>query len=108
MNPISEFFNSAATIYNRCSGEFVLWRDFQSAFYAHNPTTSLKPAKLRKELTKASHPVGPGSRNRLVVGNVSDTLCKPRKYVMNKNGDVRLELRQIEYPHTAGFRGITS
>ena len=107
MSQLSKFFDSTVTKYSRCSGEFVLWRDFQAAFYEHNPTTSWEPAMLRGELNKANHPVGPGSRNRMVVGNVSDTPHKPRQYVKTKNGDVRLEPRQIEYNHRVGFIGTT-
>lgn len=93
VSQLSRFFDSTGTIYSRCPGDFVLWRNFQVAFYAHDSTTEWEPAKLREELNKVNLPVGPGSRNRMVVGNVSDTRREPRQYIKNKYGDVRLEPR---------------
>lgn len=92
MSRIDHFLDSRSTDYHQCRGEYTLWSAFKSDFLNWQPTPHAWTAKkLRQRLDEENFPVGPGTGNRLVVGNVSDCWQMPRQYVKLKNGTVRLE-----------------
>jgi hypothetical protein len=71
-------------IYQPCDGEYVTLEDFMRDFHEWLVRRKLEPAAWDRQRCfaglKAHFPVGAGSQNQTVIGNISKTRTRPYRY----------------------------
>lgn len=85
-----------ASPFRACDGRCVFLDAFEEQFYSwlakngREPLLAWSRDRIKDELSQR-HPVGPGSHNKIVIGNMSAETILPPRFVKLEDGRVRLE-----------------
>ena len=81
--------------YHAVDGEYTVLDQLICAFHewlrAKGKSVDAWPRERVRDGLAAHFPTGPGPRNRCIVGNLTKGRSRPRRFVLNDSGKVRLD-----------------